>query len=68
MITAVKIRATKMGLSRANCRTSRRETSRSKLLGLMAWLALSSMMRRLMEYSASWDRIPARMAGMPMAV
>ena len=43
----------------------RRETSRSYLSGLMAWLALPPMMRRFMEKSASWVRIPARIAGMP---
>ena len=48
--------------------TLRRETSRLYLSGLMAWLALPPMIRRLMENRASWVRMPARMAGMPMTV
>ena len=35
---------------------------------LTAWLALPCMMVRLMEYSDSCVRMPARMGGMPMAV
>ena len=34
---------------------------------LMDWLALP-MIFRLMEYSESWVKIPARMAGMPINV
>ena len=68
MMTTVKITSSTMGLSRDRARTLREETSRVYLLALMAVLALLSMMRRLMEYRASWVNMPARMAGMPMAV
>ena len=68
MTTAVKISVTRMGFSKLSFFTFRRETSRSYLSGLMAWLALPPMMRRFMEKSASWVRIPARIAGMPMTV
>ena len=54
-------------LCRANSLTQRREMSRPYLSTLMDWLALP-MIFRLMEYSASWVRIPARMAGMPIKV
>ncbi len=35
------------------------------VVGLMAWLALPPMIRRLMENRASWVKIPASMAGIP---
>ena len=35
---------------------------------LTAMFALPPRMRRLMEYSESWVRMPARIAGMPMNV
>ena len=65
--TAVARMTMMMGLCRANSLTQRREMSRPYLSTLMDWLALP-MIFRLMEYSASWVRIPARMAGMPIKV
>ena len=56
-----------MGLSRLRERTLCWSTSRSycrELTGRLAW----PMIRRFTEYSASWVRMPARMAGMPQAV
>ena len=64
-----------MGLSRVNLPTFRRDTSMFLyLLMLMGTLAREPRsvpipwIRRLTEYRASWVRIPARMAGMPMDV
>ena len=67
-ISTALIRMTMMtGLCRANSLTQRREISRSYLSTLMDWLDLP-MIFRLTEYRASWVRIPARIAGMPMKV
>lgn len=43
----------------------------STRMGRVAWVPVAvpqPMMRRLTEYSASWVRIPARMAGIPHRV
>ena len=66
--SARKISAVKMGLFRPMARTLRWLTIRAYLVTLMPWLALISMMAKLMEYRDSWVRMPARMGGMPMAV
>ena len=67
MVAAVNSTHTRMGLDSAAWRTLRALTSRgylSTLMGRLDW----PMMRRFTEYSASWVRMPARMAGMPQAV
>ena len=62
------------GLSSESSRTYREETIRSYLSTLMGRLERlpfsvpQPIMRRLMEYRASWVRMPARMAGMPQKV
>ena len=65
--TTVMIPTITSGLRRANSFTQRREMSTPFLSTLMDWLALP-MIFRLMEYSESWVKIPARMAGMPINV
>ena len=67
MSTAVTRMTITMGLRTANSLTQRREMSRPYLSTLMDWFALP-MIFRLMEYSASWVRMPARMAGIPIKV
>ena len=75
MTTAVMMARGIRGLDRSTLRTNREESSRWSLSTLRARVALvvavsspMAMMRRLMEYRASWVRMPARMAGMPQAV
>ncbi len=65
MTTITVISSSGRGLLRFSSRTYRWETARWYLSTPTGWLALPPMIRRLMEYRASWVRIPARMAGMP---
>ena len=53
---------------RASSRAFRALTTRLYLDTLRATLALFSIIRRLMEYRASWVNMPARIAGMPINV
>ena len=66
--TARMNRVMKIGLSMLRVRTFRWLTISWYLVTLIPWLALKSITARFSEYSDSWVRMPARMAGMPMPV
>ena len=58
----------RIGLLSTSERALREDTSTLYLLTLSATFALLPRMRRFTEYSASWVRIPDRIAGMPKNV
>ena len=66
--TATKISVIKIGLSRLSVRTFRWLTISGYFVTLMPWLALKSITARFSEYSESWVNMPAKIAGMPIAV
>ena len=77
MVTTTKMPRGSRGFCSPSSRIYREETSRwflSTLTASVAFVPLSApqptqpMMRRLMEYSASWVKMPDKMAGMPQAV